>query len=127
MSPYTVSDGAGSKFTTAVYNYLYAKAKARLDRENPGLATEDYDHAHALLVCHMFAVKLGDANKTSESLGDYSYSASSKGSSYLEEYKALLSSVGSRTPSSNVSESRADIDMDDFDLDQHEIPKFPEE
>jgi hypothetical protein len=126
MSPYTVGTG---KFTTAVYNYLVVKAKARLDREGgTGLSSDDYDQAHALLVCHMYSVKLGSAHKKSESLGDYSYTKdNTEGSNYLQEYKDMLKAVIGRTPSTAYEEERCDREMDDFDLDQSEIPKYPED
>ena len=126
MSPYTVGTG---KFTTAVYNYLFTKAKVRLDREGgTGLSTDDYDHAHALLVCHMYSLKIGSAHKKSESLGDYSYTKDTvEGSNYLQEYKDLLKSVIGRTPTTAYTEERCDREMDEFDLDQAEIPKYPED
>lgn len=127
MSPYSVSDTTGSKFTTAEFNYQSAKAKARLDREDPGLEEADYDHAHALLVCHLHELKLGTARLKSESLGDYSYSkAGDDGSTFLMEYKELLKVGGGRS-APQTQAKRCDADMDDFDLDQGTIPSFGEE
>lgn len=124
MSPYSVSDSAGSKFTTAEFNYHFDKALARLDREAPsGMASDEYDQAHALLICHMHAVKLGSAGFKSESIGEYSYSQDPGMTSYLQEYLALIG--GNASPSTDDLDSeRTDAEMSEMDLDQSNVPDY---
>lgn len=124
ISPYTVSDSAGSKFTTAEFTRHFAKAQARLDREAPsGMASDEYDQAHALLICHMHAVKLGSAGLKSESIGEYSYSQDPGMTSYLQEYLALMS--GNASPSTDdLDNERADATMSEMDLDQSQVPDY---
>lgn len=127
ISPFVVSDSAGSTFTISEFNYHFNNAKERLDADDPGLSSKSYDMAHALLICHLHSVKLGQANKSSESLGSYSYSrgGSGIGSSYLDEYNALIRSCGrSKGPTNANDYMRSDKDMNDFDLDQRNIPSY---
>jgi hypothetical protein len=126
-SPYAVSDVAGSKFTTAEFDRLFTRAQSRLDREAPAsMSSDDRDRAHLMLICHMHAVKLGEVGLRSESIGAYSYTKDSGTSSYLEEYRELISAaVGSDLTSGSGGE-RIDAEMDDMDLDQSVVPRYTE-
>ena len=112
MSPFAVSDAAGSKFLNAEYTYAAAAAKVRLDRENPGLASAEYDQAHALLICHMHEVRLGSTGLKSESIGDYSYSREAGKTTYLLEYEQLIAAA-SALGGSNEGSVHVDSEMDD--------------
>jgi hypothetical protein len=120
MSPFAVSDAAGSKFTTAEYNYLAAAAKKRLDRESPGLDATEYDHAHALLICHMHEVRLGSTGLKSESIGDYSYTRDAGTTTYLLDYLQIVEGAAAHAGSNEDSE-HVDAEMDGFKLDQSNV------
>jgi hypothetical protein len=93
VSIYTVSDSAGSKFTTAVFNYLASAAADILDAENPGLTSVQYNIAHAYLICHLFEMnKTSKGGMTSEKVGEWSISRNVEGgTTYYQSYKDILS------------------------------------
>jgi len=126
VSPFTVSDSG--EFTTAMYTYLSAVAKARLDQENPGLSETLYDHCHALLICHLFVARRGELDKSSVSVDGYSYARSKTGSTtYLEEYLKILSEFAEKASITLLSSSdsvRNDAGM--MPLDENDAQVFPE-
>jgi hypothetical protein len=125
ISPFEVDDE--TEFTKAVFTRLSAVAKAILDKEDPGLDSTLYDHAHALLICHLYeSVALGRGAMKSESIGDYSYSKESGATSYLIEYRSvLLLQSGPSSSSDTVEEQeRTDHAMAPMQLDQSATPKY---
>ncbi len=124
ISSYSVDDE--TKFTKAVFARLSAVAKVLLDQDDPGLGTVLYDHAHVLLIVHLYETGvLGKGTYTSEKIGDYSYSKAAGESSYILEYRAVIASGSGR--SNLEGQERADADMEEMHLDQGEVPKYPED
>jgi hypothetical protein len=111
VSEYSVSDIAGSKFTTAVFNYLSEAAKDILDSEDPGLSARQYDLAHANLICHFFEFnKTKRGGMTSEKIGEWSISRSIVGgTTYYQTYRSILD----RCLEANAAEAVASPDMVD--------------
>jgi len=125
ISPFVVDDE--KKFTKATFARLSAVAKSILDAEDPGLETALYDHAHALLICHLYeSGKLGRGAYTSERIGDYSYAKEAGASSYLLEYRAIIAS-GAQTSPALEEQVRADSDMHEMHLDQGDVPRYRSE
>lgn len=129
VSEYTVAD-TGSGFTTALFQYLSPIAKAMLDKEDPGLPTAIYDHCHALLIAHLYTVKKGGTGYISTSAQGYSVTRKLGETSYLIEYRKILTTYsGTHSASSDDTDeltgvTRADAVMPDFQLDQAEMPLF---
>jgi hypothetical protein len=124
ISPFTVDDE--TSFTKATFTRLSAVAQAMLDSDNPGLSGDLYDHAHALLICHLFTSCKEDRGMLkSESIGGYSYSKDAGTSSYMLQYQAMISS---RSASQILEgQERADSEMSDMHLDQAEVPDYGED
>jgi len=129
VSEYTVAE-TGSGFTPAIFDYLSPVAKSMLDMENPGLPDIVYDHCHALLIAHLYAVKKGQTGYIQTSADGYSVRRKEGETSYLIEYRKILQTYsGSHSSSSDDSDLqesviRADAVMKDFQLDQAEMPIF---
>ncbi len=129
VSPYTVSD-KDSLLNNTLFTYLSSVAKALLDTDDPGFSTTIYDHCHALLIAHLYAVKKGDTGYQSQSAHGYSVSRKPGETAYLVEYKKILSMyAGAHSSDTDDSEEyegvlRADAVMADFQLDQAEMPIF---
>lgn len=68
VSPYEVDENV---FTTALFTALSAQAKAVMDEVSPdGMPTVMYDRCHALIICHFYALKLGEIEMRSKETGD---------------------------------------------------------
>lgn len=127
ISPYTVSDSGN--FTTAKFNHLSAVAKNILDGEDPGLSSTLYDHAHALLICHLYeSGNLGQGALTSERIGDYGYSKEAGETSFLIRYRGILAKASAGQSAEDLEEQeRTDHAMSAMQLDQSTIPKYTSE
>jgi hypothetical protein len=126
VSPYVVSDVAGSNLTTAKFNHLSAVAKEQLDGDNPGLSSTAYDQAHALLICHLyFCTTLGLGAYTSERAGDYGYSKGEGQSPFLFEYRRIIETgQASALVSAGVEQERTDHKMSAMKLDELGTPEY---
>ncbi len=126
ISPFAVDDEKA--FTKTVFARLSAVAKAILDKEDPGLETALYDHAHALLICHLYeSQKMGRGALKSEGIGDYSYSKDAGVTSYLLEYRSVIA-LGNQSATAALEEQeRTDHEMGEMQLDQSAIPKYTED
>jgi len=126
ISPFTVDDE--TRFTKATFTRLSAVARAMLDAEDPGLVAALYDHAHALLICHLYdAGKEGKGAIKSESIGFYTYSKDAGATSYLLEYQSLIA-LGTGSANGKLEEQeRTDHEMRDMQLDQGLIPRYSED
>lgn len=126
FSPFAVSEvETGPRYiNTDLFLKFAALAKLKLDRENPGLSTAEYDHAQALLIAHYVAAKQGNLERSQERLDNYSYSKEAGKTSFLVQYEALISEAREvlAVPSSLVA--HADADQGALQLDQAELPRF---
>jgi hypothetical protein len=94
-----------------------------LTRDDPGLGTAEYDHAHALLIGHLLAARTGGLDKTSEKQNDYSYSKAAGASSFLVQYQALIEEAAvfaAGKPTQLIAHH--DEGMTDLKLDQATVP-----
>jgi hypothetical protein len=124
VSPFTVGGTTG--FTRAKFNYLSAVAKEQLDAEDPGLSSALYDHAHALLISHLYETgNLGKGAYTSERIGDYGYSKAAGDSPYYSQYRRILDSANAQgMTAGNAQVERTDHKMSAFKLDNTNIPEY---
>jgi hypothetical protein len=124
VSPFTVGGTTG--FTVAKFNYLSAVAKETLDAEDPGLTSALYDHAHALLICHLYdAQNLGKGAYTSERIGDYGYSKAAGTSPYYEQYRRIIdNAIIASVPAASAEVERTDHKMNVLKLDANPIPEY---
>jgi hypothetical protein len=75
VSPYTVSDSGA--FTTALFAYYSPIAASMLENEGGAdLPAALYDHCHALMIAHLYAVKGGETALLSFSSGDVEWAKS---------------------------------------------------
>lgn len=129
VSPYTVSD-KDSLLNNTLFTYLSGVAKALLDTDDPGFSTTIYDHCHALLIAHLYAVKKGDTGYQSQSASGYSVTRKIGETAYLAEYKKILSTyAGAHSEGTDDTEEyesviRADAVMGEFQLDQADMPIY---
>lgn len=107
------------------YVQLKAVAQARLDLEDPGLPTALYDWCHALLITHM-ALADETAGYASMSTGEFSRSITPGQSIFSLEYSQIIESYSSASTDSDSEEdvTRSDSLMEDFKLDQTDIPVY---
>lgn len=124
VSPYEVVEGGA--FAPATFDYLSAVAQQALDADDPGLSPVLYDHAHALLICHLFEARAGNLEKTAETIADYRYQKGPGTTTYLIEYQKILAANRvPPVPSSGVR--RGDVVMPGLQLDANPLPEHPPE
>ena len=123
MSTYSVSDGTGSTFTTAQFNFLAAKALVRLNSDiPPGLPSDLFDEMHCLLILHLYEVARGKSVMTSERLGDYGYGKPTGASGFIQEYQSLLEQQRDALNSVNIVQViRSDASIPAIEIDQANI------
>jgi len=122
VSPYTVSDTAGSIFTTTLFNSYKADAAAILDTIAPaGLPSVIYDRCHALLITHFYALKLGQIEMRSQESGDVVWVQPGKTGYWIQCMDLLKQFKSKPYASINVTAegvTRADAATTAFRLDQ---------
>jgi hypothetical protein len=123
ISNYTIS--ATGTITYATWVIFAAMASEQVTADDPGFTAAQSNYAQALYVCHLIAVKLGKAGKTSESLGKGSYSKqlASGQTSWLDQYQAFVQSIGAGGISlmSTDGLTRDDATMPGLGLDQSTV------
>jgi hypothetical protein len=131
ISPFTVS--ATGTITAAIFMRFLTKADTRVVQDDPGFTREQKNEACALLVCHQIARRRGQAGKTSEGIGRYSYSRKlpSGQTVWMEEYLALVDSVAN-APAYMTSDdadglTRDDADMSGLDIDNEPVYSLADE
>lgn len=124
FSPFKVSEEitAPTYINNSQFEKYAALAKKKLDRDNPGLSTEEYDHAHALLIAHYVAARTGTLERTSERLDNYSYNKEAGTSSFLLQYKALIEETGAEIAEPTQLIAHSDTFLGDMKLDQAALP-----
>ena len=127
VSPYTVGDAL--PFSTALFNYYSPVAKAKLDVEAPNLPTALYDHCHALLIAHMYAVKRGANNVKAKSFGNASVTKATEMTDQMAEYMQIVADYnkGKSRAALTGGVARNDSDMADLRLDAGDVPDYGEE
>lgn len=124
VSTYVVSDSG--EFTEALFALLSADAKEILDVADPGLSATLYDRAHALMVCHLYAMRDPELALKSMSHGGYSFSRDAGVTAYSLQYDAILAQCSaSLDTSSGAAVTRCDAEMTDLNLDGGTVPTFP--
>lgn len=95
-------------FTEEDFTLYKQWAEDQFKLDNPGLPISLCDRAVALLICHYISVGLkGGSNKLSEKIGDF-YATYAQGvlpTSFLGEYRRLISSATGEQPSRGVQHS----------------------
>lgn len=126
-SPFEVSEvETGPRFiNTDLFLKFAVLAKKKFDREDPGLETEEADHAQALLIAHYIAARQGNLERSSEKLDNYSYEKRAGMTSFLLQYNQLLGETRAHMlekPSQLIA--HADTALGNLKLDQAELPLF---
>lgn len=126
-SPFKVSEVVAGPGTINTETFLkYATlAKKKLDRDDPGLEPEEYDHAQALLVAHYIAARNGTLERTTERLDNYSYDKKAGTSSFLVQYETLLKEAQEylgEKPTQLIA--HADGNLGSLKLDQAALPRL---
>lgn len=128
-SPFRVSETDAATDPTAITTTTFLKyaalVKIKLDRDNPGLSTEEYDHAQALLIAHEIAAKEGGLEKTQARLDNYSYSKESGVTSFLVQYKTLIEEAREylgEKPTQLIA--HADTALGSLKMDQAPLPQL---
>jgi hypothetical protein len=130
VSPYTVSDSGA--FTTSLFAYYSPIAAALLANEGGAdLPATLYDHCHALIICHLFAVKGGETALKSFSSGGLSWSKNPGETPYLIDARAIIARELEEHAEDGMSESaalvdvvRADANIGNLKLDRSTSPVF---
>lgn len=122
-TPFSVGAGEDDEITDAAFNSYKALTQHKLDREDPGMEAEEYDHAHALLIAHTYVASQGDLEKTREKIDDYWYDKPAGVSSYLLQYNQLIAEVQESTRiKATGGVTHSDAGMEQMKLDQHDVP-----
>jgi len=119
ISTYTI--GTSGTITDAAFLRFLQKAEDQVSLDDPGFTLAQCTEAVALLICHQIARKKGQTGKTSLSIGKYSYSKTLKSglTSWMDEYNALIASVGGGVGAlSSDGITRDDATMQGLGLDQ---------
>lgn len=87
-TPFEVSDSG--PFTTAIFNKYKALTQNQLDRDDPGLPAEEYDHAHVMLIAHTWVARDGKLDLTQEKIKDYWYNKNEGQTSFIIQYQQLI-------------------------------------
>lgn len=129
VSPYTVTEGdTTGDISDEAYTYYSAVAKRKLDNDNPGLTTTEYDHCHALLIVHLYVAKGGNLDLTSESLGGVRSISKREGiTSQLLQYDEVIRDAKNKSNADALQTDvleRCDRTMGDLELDRQPIPKY---
>jgi len=101
-----------------------AVAKARLDKDDPGLAAALYDWCHALMICHLYAAGDPKTGLKSFTEGDISGSREPGETIWLIEYRQIIEDFQPQEASEMEEVQRCDAVMGDFKLDQVDGPTF---
>lgn len=126
-SPFAVSETvtAPRYINTTTFLKYAVLAKKKLDRDNPGLSTEEYDHAQALLIAHYIAARNGTLERTQERLDNYSYSKEAGTSSFLVQYETLLKEARENLgDKSSLLIAHADTNLGSMALDTAPLPEL---
>lgn len=129
-SKYVVSDEPGSKFTSAQFDLLAARAKTvYLDNDLPDdVPADTYDHMHLLAILHLYEVARGGTVMQTEKLGDYQYAKPSGTSSFMQEYERELARLLDQDSfEDGPMRTRSDADMPELALDGSTIPNYSED
>jgi hypothetical protein len=135
VSPYTVGS-TGTAFTPALFTYLSGIALAELNQDGgASLPSAVFDHCHALLIAHHYAVKKGETGYESQSAQGYSVQRKIGETAFYVEYKKQLAKYqGGNIPSGSgtsgtgtgtgASVLRSDSTMNGLSLDEAVVPSF---
>ena len=128
VSQYTVSDS--TDFTTSLFESLKDIAQCLLEKDNPGLPSDLYDVACALLICHLYESRNPELGLKSYTSGDFSVTREVAGQSvYLAGYYDILDRFTSEKLNRCLRDSsqftRNDVNMDRMALDDVTIQEFP--
>jgi hypothetical protein len=124
VSPYTVSDSG--PFTTALFTYYSPIAATMLANEGGvDLPVSLYDHCHALMIAHLYAVKGGDTAFKSFTAGDVSWSKSEGVTPFLLEVREIIAQQAAADAGETMTADmpltdiqRADADVGNLRLDR---------
>lgn len=134
VSPYRV-DEAGP-FTSALFQYYVLPAAALLTALGLETTSALYDHCHALMIAHLYAVRGGETDLLSFESGGLSWSKSvtimeQANTPQLLEIRRIIADLksdvggeimGAAVPLTNVI--RADADVGNLKLDRTTSPVF---
>jgi hypothetical protein len=129
VSPYTVADGTA--FPSALFDYYSPIAATMLANEGGAdLPVSLYDHCHALLIAHLYAVKGGETALLSFSSGDVQWAKSvtmmEKGTTpFLLEVREIIAQQAAADAGETMTADmpladiqRADADVGNLRLDR---------
>jgi hypothetical protein len=110
---------------TAAITAYSTVAQARLDNDNPGLATAVYDHCHALMICHMRAAADPATGLRKVKTDGFEAERETPGTTaFLLEYRKIIEEFQGEEAGEAEDVTRCDASMPDFKLDQGDIPGF---
>lgn len=102
--------------------------QAILDNDTPGLSSTLYDWCHALLICHFRSSSIPEVGLKGHSSGDYSEQREPGVTTWLIQYQQIIQrfniTAASVAGSATERAVRSDEVMDDFKLDQSDMPSF---
>lgn len=98
-------------FTEALFTEYKAKAQVLLDIIDPGLSGEAYDWVHALIICHMYELKLGTIEVRSVVPGEWEFIQPGVTGFWIQAMniiKLYKEAVQKKTPYTREAVTRAD-------------------
>lgn len=124
VSPFTVADGTA--FPSALFDYYSPIAATMLANDGGAdLPVSLYDHCHALLIAHLYAVKGGDTAFKSFTAGDVSWSKSEGVTPFLLEVREIIAQQAAADAGETMTADmpladiqRADADVGNLRLDR---------
>lgn len=129
VSPYAVSDSG--TFTTTLFNTYSTQAKLVLDTVAPdSMPAVLYDRCHALIICHFYALKLGQIEMRSTENGDFVFVQPGKTGYWIQCMDIVKQFEGATFEAIDTTlagVTRADGTSTAFRLDQSEPLNFFDE
>ena len=130
-SPFRVSEQDAGTDPTAITTVQFLKyaamVKKKLDRDNPGLATEEYDHAQALLIAHTIVAKDGGLERKLERNDGFSIEKEPGKTSFLVQYELLIAEACTEMQKGTRLIAHTDTESKALDLDQTRSPELFDE
>lgn len=125
VSPFQVNEAG--PFTSALYQYYKEVARSRLDNDNPGFPEAVYDHCHALLIAHLYAIKEGDTALTQFKSRDIQWSKQAGSTPMMLEYLDTLRSYQTeelQAPRAQLDVTRSDANVGNLRMDRSKPASF---